>query len=841
MLTSAAITFASYSPPPADASSAWGGQNYLTAGTFTWTVPTGVNTVRVAVSGGTGGGVSSAQAPNQLIGYLQVPSGTTQLEVNVGGNGAPPNTNGSNASGGSGGLGGAGGSGGQGKGMGGSGTLFSGGGGGGASDIRPTGAPMSGAYLVGGGGGGVGGDDGVGSNSGGGGGPGGLSPQPGQAGSGVDGGSAGAAGTPTSGAATNGQNYGDGVNAGGGGGGGGFGGGGGGGAGSAWLFSLRSGSGGGGGGGLSYANPSVITWSREAAPSAPMVTLTWLLVTGPTTPSATVGQYSSHQYVAGGGIDGATWELTSGSLPPGMSFGSDTTYGQAFVDGTPTTPGTYTYTLSASTTYAGESQLQSSITSTMTVAPGAASAAATAARPIGTTTATLNGEIETGGAAASGIECVYWPTSTPGSTTTIPAVPSSVAAGGSKSAVACNVTGLSSATGYSYQVRATVGSSITSNTATFTTGSALATVTTANASAITRSSATGNGTVTSTQAVTGIACRIATTLAGVAAGTSVTATPSTTSGGVTDLAVTCPFTGLAANTPYYYGVFATDSAGTATSTTFATFTTRAAPPAVTGAAAGDVTSSSASITANVTATNNPVTAIYCRVAPLGTPVANGTLVSATPSVADATAADLPVRCSLTGLSPATAYVARAYATDSDGTGANPTVTRFTTTAAPGGGGGASPSPSPSQVPSISTTPAQALPQVPTRPTEPAATWVRLLPGLALIENVSPHSLATTRTKEPARRSIDNAPRAILKRATPTVVTVKGLGANRSVIVNVARSGADKPRWRHLTTTRAGRDGAVVLPPLAITSGTFNVRFADSSGVLKYAVLSSRRR
>ena len=310
---------------------------------------------------------------------------------------------------------------------------------------------------------------------------------------------------------------------------------------------------------------------------------------------------------------------------------------------------------------------------------------------------------------------------------------------------------------------------------------------------------------------------------------------------MTDLAVTCPFTGLAANTPYYYGVFATDSAGTATSTTFATFTTRAAPPAVTGAAAGDVTSSSASITANVTATNNPVTAIYCRVAPLGTPVANGTLVSATPSVADATAADLPVRCSLTGLSPATAYVARAYATDSDGTGANPTVTRFTTTAAPGGGGGASPSPSPSQVPSISTTPAQALPQVPTRPTEPAATWVRLLPGLALVENGAPNSLATTRTREPARRDIDNAPRAILKRATPTVVTVKGLGANRSVIVNVARSGADKPRWRHLTTTRAGRGGAVVLPPLAITTGTFNVRFADSSGVLKYAVLSSRRR
>jgi hypothetical protein len=69
-------------------------------------------------------------------------------------------------------------------------------------------------------------------------------------------------------------------------------------------------------------------------------------VTAATLPSAKVGSSYATQIRVTGGAAPYAWAVTSGSLPPGMSWSAS---GQtATVSGTPTRKGTYTFTLRVS-------------------------------------------------------------------------------------------------------------------------------------------------------------------------------------------------------------------------------------------------------------------------------------------------------------------------------------------------------------------------------------------------------------------------------------------------------------------------------------------------------------
>src|SRR5207245_2285230 len=64
-------------------------------------------------------------------------------------------------------------------------------------------------------------------------------------------------------------------------------------------------------------------------------------VTSPSTPGAEVDLgYSATLIASGGGSGAHTWSVTGGQLPPGLTLSSD-----CKLSGTPTTAGTYTFTV----------------------------------------------------------------------------------------------------------------------------------------------------------------------------------------------------------------------------------------------------------------------------------------------------------------------------------------------------------------------------------------------------------------------------------------------------------------------------------------------------------------
>jgi len=73
------------------------------------------------------------------------------------------------------------------------------------------------------------------------------------------------------------------------------------------------------------------------------VVATPLQVTTATLPGATAGAAYSQSLAATGGVAPYTWSVTSGSLPDGLSLGAST----GVISGTPATPGTSTFTVTA--------------------------------------------------------------------------------------------------------------------------------------------------------------------------------------------------------------------------------------------------------------------------------------------------------------------------------------------------------------------------------------------------------------------------------------------------------------------------------------------------------------
>jgi hypothetical protein len=106
---------------------------------------------------------------------------------------------------------------------------------------------------------------------------------------------------------------------------------------------------GGGGGGSSYPVTDVV--GDAAAPGQSgngevIITFTvpTLMVTTASLPEGVVGASYSQQVAATGGLAPYTWSVSSGSLPPGLNLSSPNGTTET-ISGTPTTPGTYTFTL----------------------------------------------------------------------------------------------------------------------------------------------------------------------------------------------------------------------------------------------------------------------------------------------------------------------------------------------------------------------------------------------------------------------------------------------------------------------------------------------------------------
>lgn len=805
----------------------------------TWSIPAGVQSVAFEATGGFGGGMGAATVlANMLSGTLTFPSGATTLEINVGGNGANQSTTG------------AGGWNGGGNGGGHSGGGFQvGAGGGGATDIRLPGAPASQALVVAGGGGGFGGNGtNLGSNwYGGPGGAGGLQPQAGTqgnaSGSGSDGGAGGAGGAVSGAVAGDGQFSSNGDDGAGGGGGGGWNSGAGGSAGTADKVSLQVGAGGGGGGGQSYASPTYVTQAADSINGGqynPGVTISYLTVTGPATKSLTAGQFAAWTYDAG---SGATHSVESGALPPGMSLDGST----GVVSGTPMTSGTYTVTVASSKLVFVGGKATTTTTTTVTVtASGPAVLTATSATAVTATTATANGIVTANSAPVTGLQCTYTPSG--GSSQSVPASPSSAPAGTTPVSVSCPLTGLQGNQQYTYTIDGQQGGNVGSGSATFKTSSSPPSVTTSSASGVASTTATGNGTVSATQNVTSIECRVATTAAGVATGTSFAASPALTTGVVTDQAVTCAMTGLTADTHYYYAFFATDSVGTSSSPTYASFVTRQAPPSLGVIAASNVGTSTATITGSVSATNERVTSIYCRAVPSPGDPSNGAAVVATPFTVPATAVDMSVTCALSGLSSGTKYVARMYATDPDGTSSSGNEATFTTSTPPPPGPGPAPEPAP-PTPPAPTTPsspsAASTPSTPTAPSSPPQlpTALRpIVPGIYAVRGAT-----KVPVQRPATSRLADAPIVRMPLDSPTALAVRGL--SRPGTQPVWAKGATGP-WRRAGETTVNQQGRATLPALLVSKqGTYDLRIGGSrpskpsanAAYVKVVVLSTARR
>lgn len=420
-----------------------------------WEIPDGVKSASVRLVGGLGGADDSGFTYNMpaahVQGTLTWPAGTTALDVWVGGNGA--NATGKDSPG-------AGGFNGAAQGGTGSETSSAGGGGGGATDIRIDGYLPDTRVMVAGGSGGAGGSLQNGPSSGGVGGDGGTGGAGtatagvwpagnGATGNGDNPGKGGAGGQVPNGQSTVGGNAGTATNNGGGGGGAsGYFGGDGGKAGTSGIIG-DAGPGGGGGGGSSYADPALIT--NAAARVAynifsPSATIDWVHIGTASIGPLQVDTATQQQLVATfpDASFTPTWEVTHGSLPAGLSLSS-----AGELSGTPTDPGHYSFTVTVTAqpnavatsvrTYTGS--VESTVPGTPTDVLGQAGYESVALTWTAPTT--------TGGEAIDGYAVRL---STDGGFSWTVATPNTFS-----SAASYTVTGLTSSSGYQFEVAAING------------------------------------------------------------------------------------------------------------------------------------------------------------------------------------------------------------------------------------------------------------------------------------------------------------------------------------------------------------------------------------------------
>jgi len=386
--------------------------------------------------------------------------------------------------------------------------------------------------------------------------------------------------------------------------------------------------------------------------------------------TTTVSSIGSASAVSGGNItynggaavtvSGIVWSTTS---TPTIALSTKTTNGAA--SGTYTsnitglTPGTLYYVRSYATNSVGTSYGAQASFTTLNTPTISATASATS---ITSSTATIGGAITSDGGAAITSRGVVYGTSS-GSATY------SATSGTGTGTYTISLTGLTPATTYFARSFASNSVGTVYGTETnFTTIAIEPTVSaTAVAASITGSSATSGGTISSNGGAT-------VTVSGVVWSTTSTPTialaTKTTNGAATGT-YTSSLTGLAPATLYYVRAYATNSIGTAYGPQ-SNFTTLAIAPTISAtASATSITSSTATIGGTITTDGGA--AVTSRGVVYGTSTG-----SATFSVTSGTGTGT-YTIGLTGLTPATTYFARSFATNSVGT-VYGTETNFTTIA-----------------------------------------------------------------------------------------------------------------------------------------------------------------
>jgi phosphodiesterase/alkaline phosphatase D-like protein len=287
------------------------------------------------------------------------------------------------------------------------------------------------------------------------------------------------------------------------------------------------------------------------------------------------------------------------------------------------------------------------------------------ATSIGTTTATLNGSVNAGGADTV-VTFEYGETIAYGRTATANQSPVS---GASDTAVSVDASFLMPNTTYHYRVVAqNVNGTAYSGDMTFTTtGGVLPVAVTDAASAVTGTGATLNGTVTPNGSGVAVWFEYG---VDVSYGSTATATQSPTTG-LNPTAVSVPLTGLTGNTTYHYRVVAQNSTGTVYGADMTFFTAAGAIPTVTTNAATNIGTSVATLNGTVNANGDSTTVTF----QYGFDISYGRVATATPSPVTGST-DTAVNASIIDLAPNTVYHYRAVGQNSFGTvyGADMTFT-----------------------------------------------------------------------------------------------------------------------------------------------------------------------
>jgi phosphodiesterase/alkaline phosphatase D-like protein len=290
------------------------------------------------------------------------------------------------------------------------------------------------------------------------------------------------------------------------------------------------------------------------------------------------------------------------------------------------------------------------------------------ATPVGTTTATLNGEVNANGDSTT-VTFEYGTTTSYGTTVTADQSP---VTGTTDTAVSKGITGLSNGTTYHYRVVGT-NSSGTSNGAdmTFTTGLIPPTVTTNAATSVLTTTATLNATVNANNFNTTVSFEWGTDMVSTRLDPG---SPGPVSGS-SNTAVSLGLTGLDPNTTYYFRTVGQNAGGTVNGS-WMNFTT-AALPTVTTNIATPVTATTATLNGTVNANGDSTTVTF----EYGLTTSYGTTVTADQSPVTGTT-DTAVSKGITGLTGGQTYHYRVVGTNGSGTSNGADMTFTTTVSAP---------------------------------------------------------------------------------------------------------------------------------------------------------------